>query len=187
MKTWTIGATFGLANLLTTPALAQEGRETTFWFEEQTFFSEGQVQFQAAGLLSHYLSFFKAVGIFGCFQAGDEYAQAYGGPAFAPLPWLQTGLGAGAGGVGAFLWLKKNGYSFLAAGNVNLHTVWYKAEFNYRLDKVLQVGAIAQRFNGIGPRLEFKSPKTGIVVWGAPLYDLEKAKLGGLLAIRLDL
>ncbi len=182
-------------------ALAQDGRDDQMSLQIENYLTperELQLFSRLSGLYVHQWSELGWGGIFLRFQLDNKYKQGQLGFVFKPRPLVQFGLGAGYGAA-AFLWLGNNNLALTLNGSANISKwsdlldPWYEARFDYVLDQVsgslekpLTLGIMVRRSAGVGLRLGFVTPRLGIKIWVAPLYQLENGKLTGLLGLDLD-
>jgi hypothetical protein len=151
----------------------------SFWVEAQTQIAEGQVTPQVDGLLSHQYS--EKLGISLWFQKSKNYGQVYVGPTYYLAPWIQVGGELGLeqadnpARVAGFVYAAKNRFSFLSVQEYGGSGYWRKYELMATVTKTLSVGIVEQSFDGVGPRVEVKLPKTPILIWGAVLTRDGKA------------
>lgn len=114
------------------------------------------------------------------------YAEMYLGPTWSPMKILSLGVAAGIetsdspwrlAGTVTISHGKSWGIGIVEYGGSGL---WYKGLVTYSFGHV-SVGAIAQRFDGIGPRIA--GSYGGFELSVAPLYDSEAKAPKGLLAL----
>ena len=158
----------------------------TFQLESQNAVFGGSV----APSVSGYFSNRRNVSTF--FLVGEQYAEGYisfsrsttFGDAFVAA---DVGLGveqtpAGFGRmIAASVFAKQGNTSFL--GVVERGSgLWYKCHFKWQIVSQVSVGILAQRYAGIGPRIDVRIPRTPLTVWGAALRDKEFGRSGGIVA-----
>lgn len=110
------------------------------------------------------------------FVAITNYGEAYIGPTWSPTADLSLGIACGVEvadapwRVAAFISARHTRLSLLGAVEYGGSGLWYKGLAAYNLGPV-GVGVLAQRFDGIGPRLS--GNHRNFELWAAPLYDYE--------------
>ncbi len=123
----------------------------------------------------------KGLGISYFLLVEPGWAEAYAGPTYAPVDWIQMGVSVGLEtakpalrGAGS-LWLghKKTSFLFLWEKGFGKGNYWYKATLSYQAQPSLAIGLVAWRFTGIGPIFTYEIPKCDIKLWVAPTYDFE--------------
>lgn len=110
------------------------------------------------------------------FVVSPGYAETYIGPTWSPTVHFSLGI-AGGMETADDPW-RVMAYSM--AGYMSLHLLgvveyggsglWYKGVASYAIGPV-SIGAMAQRFDGLGPRLAVS--RWNLELWAAPLYDIE--------------
>lgn len=114
------------------------------------------------------------------------YAEAYIGPTWKPAPAFAFGVAGGMESAGApwrvaaYTSVSHKGLWLLGVVEYGGTGLWYKALTSYSVGPV-GVGALLQRFDGVGPRLGVSH--AGLEFWVAPLYDIESATPNGLVGI----
>ena len=117
-----------------------------------------------------YLSFGRSMTIAGTFVAAD-----------AGLGVEQTQDGFGRM-IAASAFAKKGSVSLL--GIVENGTgLWYKSYLKWQVVPQISLGLLAQRYAGVGPRIDFRIPRTPVTLWGAVLRDQELGRSGGIVAV----
>ncbi|MEK7501183.1 MAG: hypothetical protein AAB642_03605 [Patescibacteria group bacterium] len=165
--------------------------QTSFWVEEQTFFSDGKKVPKIHTLLLQDFNK-KHLGLFGYFQVQEDYAQAYVGPTLSPVPWLQAGVGGGLEQadtpvrLGSFVWMGDAHRYLLAIYENGGGGYWYHAEANASITDWFGAGAVVEHLIGVGPRAELNIPRLPAKIWVASLYDWSADGVSGLLAFRLS-
>lgn len=121
------------------------------------------------------------------FVVSPGYAEAYIGPTWSPTKSFSLGVAGGMETADA-PW-RSMAYASLHANNLSLFWLaeyggsglWYKSTAMYDVGS-LSVGAIVQRFDGVGPRAVV--PYRDVEFWAAvPLYDVETGEFGGLVGL----
>jgi len=112
------------------------------------------------------------------------YAEAYIGPAWSPNKNFSLGLAGGMETadapwrVAAHSSFHLKGLRLFGIVEYGGSGLWFKAMTTYDIGPV-SVGALAQRFDGVGPRVAVS--KWGFELWAAPLYDFESGAPSGLV------
>jgi hypothetical protein len=169
-----------IAMLISCAAMAQT------WVEQRTFVSSGVVTPRIDGLVTE--SFSGKLGAFAWFQTQKGYSEGYGGITYSPKPWIQLAGGAGIeenvspARVGGFVWAGGGKISLLFIPEYGGSGFWWKAEVNRKVNKSVGVGLITERYKGTGLRVEYKIPRTPLLLWGAPMF--EKSRVNAAFAIR---
>ncbi len=163
--------------------------QTSFWVENQNTVARS-VTPQIDATLSYTFDNSK-LGCFAWFLVSETYSEAYFGPTYSPFSWAQIGVGAGLEQtdtpfrLGGFVWVGRDQYSLLTIYEKSKTDYWYKAQANMNLNHWLGVGAIVQRFVGVGPRIQVTIPASPIQIWGAPTYDWQAKSWKGIISVRL--
>jgi hypothetical protein len=169
-----------IAMLVTCAAMAQT------WVEQRTFVSSGSATPRIDGLLTSSLS--EKFGGFIWFQTQKDYSESYGGLTYSPKPWLQLASGVGIeeaknpARAGGFVWMGDSKTSALFIPEFGGSGFWWKAEVNRKVNKSVGVGLVTERYKGTGLRVEYKIPRTPLLLWGAPMF--EKSRVNAAFAIR---
>jgi hypothetical protein len=158
--------------------------------ESQTNFQNGRGETSTGVNVLVNVTITKRFGLYSFGQTSKNYSQIYAGPTFSPKPWIQFGAGIGAEQAkhplrgGAFVWMGKKKVSnlFITEHGASKGSGWYKNILNVQVTKRLGVGAIAQRFLGVGPYMQFKLSKR-FMVWGGPTYDIPSHKAKATVAL----
>ncbi len=117
-----------------------------------------------------YLSFGRSATFAGTFVAAD-----------AGLGVEQTSDGFGRM-IAASVFAKKGSVSLL--GIVERGSgLWYKSHLKWQVVPQVSLGILAQRYAGIGPRVDVRIPRTPLTLWGAVLRDQELGRSGALIAV----
>lgn len=159
------------------------------WVEERTFVSKGTATPRINGLLTSPMK--GKWGSFVWFQIQKDYSQGYAGLTYSPRSWMQFALGGGLeqdkhpARVGGYMWAGNSKSSLLFVPEYGGSGFWWKLEANRKINKSVGVGFITERFKGSGLRVEYKIPKIPVVVWGAPLLQMNRQNL--LIGIRWNL
>lgn len=122
------------------------------------------------------------VGVFFWGLGSSSWSEAVGGITLAPASWIELDLGAGVETdpnpwrVLGVLWLGSDKVSLLNAFETGGSGFLYDIELNITVSEHANfgVGAMAQKFSGIGPRIQFDVGHTGLMVWASPImWDLD--------------
>ena len=157
------------------------------WVEERAFFSKSEATPRIDGLFTK--GFGKKVDGFVWFQVAQNYSQAYGGILYTPKQWIQIAAGAGLeqagnpGRIGGYIWVGKKRSSLLLIGEYGGSGLWGKLEYNYKINNMVGLGAISERFKGTGPRIQISIPHTPMTIWGSAM--IYKSAPTALLGIRV--
>jgi hypothetical protein len=105
----------------------------------------------------------------------EGWGELYAGPTYAPTPWLELGLMAGAQATSpiqpryaASLWTGHGRFSTLAwveFDHNGADGVWYDINARYKTLSWLSAGVRARRFFGVGPTVWTTIPKTPLGIW----------------------
>lgn len=120
------------------------------------------------------------------FVVAPNYAGAYMGPMWKPVPAFTLGVAGGMETadapwrVAAYSSVSHKGLWLLGVVEYGGTGLWYKALASYTVGPV-GVGALLQRFDGIGPRLAVSH--AGLELWTALLYDLESGTTNVLVGV----
>lgn len=138
------------------------GKNTSVFFLVSEKYAEG------------YLSFGRTAKIGNVFIAAD-----------AGLGVEQTKDGFGRMNA-ASVFAKQGNVSFLGVVEYG-KGLWYKSHVKWHIVPQVSLGILAQRYAGIGPRIDIRIPRTPITIWGAALRDKELGRNGGIVAITAGL
>lgn len=128
-------------------------------------------------------------------QSSNSWGQAYAGPTYAPVPWLQVGVAAGLETAdeiryGSFAWLgNQHGYALFLHEEGS--APWQRAigtYFIYHADsaKVMDhigAGVFHERYIGTGPYLELQVAKK-LTLWTTRVF--EEGEATQLVAARFN-
>ena len=117
-----------------------------------------------------------------------DWSEAYVGPTWNPIKGFSLGVAGGIESADA-PWRAMT-YSSISHGNLSLLGIveyggsgyWYKASATYGLGSI-SIGALAQRFDGVGPRIAYAHSRSNLQIWAAPLYDPEEKAPKALLGL----
>lgn len=127
-------------------------------------------------------------GFFSCLNTRHKYAKAYMGPTFE---YGEIRAGAGFGfeaGENEKLSQRLAGFLRYRFERVSVYLLAetggsgprYRAEADVKVAKLIALGAIYEKSDGIGPRVRIIIPTAYTEVWVAPLYDPEEKKFEGV-------
>ena len=119
------------------------------------------------------------IGFYAWFLAGKSWGEALVGPAFFPAKWAEIDLAVGLETdknpqrFQGQLWMGNDNSSFLTALEYGGSGFWFVAEGNRKVGSSgVGLGFRAQRFIGVGPRVEYVSGKSKF--WVSPImWDTE--------------
>lgn len=157
-----------------------------FQMESQNAVFGGNTTSSASG----YFSNGKGVSTF--FLVGEKYAEWYisfGRSATFGEAFIVANAGLGAeqtpNGFGRMIAAS----AFAKLGNISFLGIvergsglWYKGHVKWHVVPQVAVGFLAQRYSGIGPRVDVRIPRTPLTLWGAALRDKELGRSGGIVA-----
>ncbi|MFA6018377.1 MAG: hypothetical protein WCT28_00495 [Patescibacteria group bacterium] len=112
------------------------------------------------------------------FVVSPNWSEAYVGPTWSPKKSISLGIAGGIESadapwrVMAYSSISNKKLSFLGIAEYGGSGPWYKVSASYKAEPVT-IGVLAQRFDGIGPRIGYSLSRPSLDVWAAPLYDLE--------------
>lgn len=132
-------------------------------------------------------------GFFSCLNTRYKYAEAYVGPTLE-LWEIQAGAGFGfeAGGneklsqrLAGFLRYRFERVSIYLLAETGGSGPRYRAEADVGVAKLLTLGAVYERSDGVGPRVKLTIPTAYTQVWYAPLYDPETKKTSNIIGAHI--
>jgi len=140
--------------------------------------TETRVDRTGASFIGYYdKDFTDSIGIYALVNVGtDGYRQAYAGPKWKPLSWLEVGAGLGHENIPNSIrrnfffdanWEKVNVFGTFENGGSGS---WHKVTATYKLSEKISAGIMNQTGLGFGSRLEYGVTKT-VQVWGAVLHE----------------
>jgi hypothetical protein len=98
-------------------------------------------------------------------------------------PWFSIGISGGLEHnpaiyrLGASIWMGsdsvKTSFTLMGEKGDGNDNYWYKAIVAHKTSGRINLGAIAWRYHGIGPFLEYKFKKSKFSTWVMPAYDAE--------------
>jgi hypothetical protein len=130
------------------------------------------------------------LGVFGFSLVSPAWSEAYVGLIYDPAEWIEFGLGGGIESnniplrTGGFVWMGNDTYSLYACLEYGGSGYWYQVKAIANVDKTFGLGLFAQRYLGVGPRLEVNVPSAQLYL--APLYDFEVGKFGVLTGVSMN-
>jgi len=176
-----------MAAIVTAPA------EASFCTELQIKITEEKTNYTPNIYATH--SFNDHIGISSFVLVDREWGEFVAGPTLSPAPWIEIGFSAGVEQVDdspktwrtvTSLWLGHGRYSSLGIFEKGGGGWWYTSRFIIHEADWLGGGVMAQRFVGIGPRVEISIPHTPITIWGAGLHDLEGDSNNAIVGIKAN-
>ncbi|MDO8622036.1 MAG: hypothetical protein Q7R80_02295 [bacterium] len=196
-RTFTL-ATLVLGLALTAPIPAHAG--TLFDVEPQLYVldpgGDGQLLLREAELLVlHDVT--SRFGLYSFALVNEAWGQVQAGPTYWLVPGgVQVGLGAaleqhatpyrGA----AFLYLDPSllrGFQVLAVGERGGSGSYYTVHGGYKVTDWLRLGAMGERFAGVGPRVDvYPISKTPIRVWAMAGHDFEADSNTVIVSVAYD-
>lgn len=183
-----------------TLATAPANAATLFDVEPQLYVldagGDGQLTLREAELLVlHDIT--SRFGLYSFALVNEAWGQVQAGPTFWLVPGgVQVGLGfaleqdptpyRGA----AFLYLDPGllrGFQFLAVGEHGGSGSFYTVNGGYKVTNWLRLGAMGERFAGVGPRIDvYPIPKTPIRIWAMAGHDFEAGTKTVVLSVAYD-
>lgn len=114
--------------------------------------------------------------------AERAWAEGLMGINYAPKDWMEFGISFGIEQnpklfrLASNIWVGNEKWSFFtwAEKGFGVGNYWYNSSLNYSINKNLEIGIVAWRFNGVGTRIKTKFDK--ISIWVFPAYDIEFQK-----------
>ncbi len=114
--------------------------------------------------------------------AEKAWAEGLMGINYAPKNWIELGISFGIEQnpklfrLASNIWIGNNKWSFFTwfEKGFGVDNYWYNSSLSYALNKNLEIGVVAWRFNGVGPKLKTTFDKVSI--WVFPAYDFEFQK-----------
>lgn len=132
------------------------------------------------------------VGLYALVNIGsDGYRQAYAGPKWKPLSWLEVGVGIGKENIQSSVrrnfffdanWEKVNVFGTFENGGSG---PWHKVTVTYKLTEKVSAGVMYQTDLGFGPRLEY-TVKKDVQLLGAVLHDHATGNTTPTIAINIS-
>ena len=175
--------TLMLCSLISLTSIAAETGRQGFWFEVQV------AKDKPSKVIGYYeRDLTDSFGIYVLTEAeSDGYRQAYGGPKWKPLSWLEVGVGIGKENVpnamrrNAFFSIDKDRFSIFGTFENGGSGPWHKITAVYKIYETVGVGAMDETLLGFGPRVEYNL-KRKLTLWGALLHDRDTGKTVSTLA-----
>lgn len=155
--------------------LCTSASETNYWLEPQIALSKEKSISRIDGGLNGSIT--DTIGYYAYGQAiSNGFRQAYGGPNWKPVQWLE--VGAGLGGEDSSLVIRRNVYFQATIEKVSIFGTfeqggsgaYHKVIATYQLPKRIRVGLMEETFLGRGLRVEY-SINNNTSIWGARLWD----------------
>lgn len=165
---------------LLTIAVVTAHAEASFCTEVQIEITEEKTNYTPNIYATYFFN--DCVGISSFVLVGEKWAEYVIGPISSPASWVEIGFNVGVEQAddspktwrtATSLWLGHGRYSSLGIFEKGGGGWWYTSRFIVQATDWLRGGVMAQRFAGIGPRVEISIPHTPITIWGAGLHDLE--------------
>jgi len=134
-------------------------------------------------------------GFFSCLNTRHKYAEAYVGPTFE-FGEIQAGAGLGfeAGAsekmsqrLAGFLRYRFKRVSVYVLAETGGSGPRYKAEADVGVAKLLTLGAVYEKSDGVGPRVKIAIPTAYTQVWYAPLYNPETKEVSNVIGAHIIL
>lgn len=177
-----------LCTCVAAPAMAAESDDLGFWFEAQAVSGKNP-----SSILGYYgKDITDSLGLYVlAFQDSSGYREAYAGPTWKPLSWLQVGAGIGKENKptstrhNVFFdarWEKVSVYGTFENGGSG---PWHKVTATYKISEKFGAGVMDESFIGRGPRLEYNIKKD-VQVWGAFLHDRDTGKNTTVFAVNFS-
>ncbi|HOX41597.1 MAG TPA: hypothetical protein PK263_05405 [bacterium] len=104
----------------------------------------------------------KQVGVFTYLYASASWSEGYAGLTYAPVSWLEAGLGYGVEQatpsyrIGGWIWAGKDRFSACYLFEDGGSGPWHKLRLDYQLTSRVKVGVVDRSFLGNGASVELK-------------------------------
>lgn len=168
-------------------AIGSTSAQAQSYLEVEVYQSQTGVSPKIAGYQAKDLGQLDGFGTFTFFWVERVWAQAYGGLTYAPVSWLQVGLGAGLEQaedpwrIAGSIWLGNKRWSALTILENGNSGLFYRSQFNIKATNWLGLGGFAERFNGIGPRAEIGLKQLPLQLWLTKLSGSDGQTILGLI------
>lgn len=111
----------------------------------------------------------------------EKWSEALIGISYSPAEWMSLGLSSGVEHnpaiyrFGGSIWLGRQKTSLLMLGEKGdgKGNYWYKTVLSYEFTDQFTFGAVAWRFHGVGPIVQYSPKKSDLAIWYMPAYDPE--------------
>lgn len=157
------------------------------YLEAELYQSRTGVSPKIAGYQAKDLGQPDGFGTFTFFWVEQYWAQAYGGLTYAPVSWLQVGLGAGLEQadnpwrIASSIWLGNDRLSALTVLETGGSGFFYRSQFNVMVTSWLGLGGLAERYTGFGPRAEIGPKQLPLQLWLTILSGSDNKTILGLV------
>jgi hypothetical protein len=179
--------TLMLCSLVSLTSSAAETGERGFWFEVQA------IKNNPSKVIGYYeRDLTDSFGFYVLTEAeSDGYRQAYGGPKWKPLPWLEVGVGIGKENMpnamrrNAFFSIDKDKLSVFGTFENSGSGRWHRVTAVYKINESVGAGMMDETLLGFGPRVEYNLKKN-VTLWGALLHDRNNGNTVSTLAVNFS-